>query len=370
MFIWFTRFTSSRANVFAALLATAGLLVAEDARTPTAPKAAAAKAATPKPSAKADAKNAKAEPAAPKVGIKTPGVQIPITRLKAEAEIPGAPTWTLASDTLLVPAASGEALEKIDLKANKRGEPIPGFSKPCAGAVTAFKSVWVANCGNGTVVRMEPKTGKIEATLNVGAASARTGVAATSDSVWVFSDEKTTLSRIDPESNSVIGEVRLPSGCNQMLFGETSLWVTCPTEDKLLRINPSTNLVEQRITVAGKPSSVAVGEGSVWVLGLKDGKIDRIDPKTNKVIKTISLEVAGAETGSIAFGEGALWATLTGFPLTRIDTTAEKEAVVQQFWGEGGGMIFTASGSVWLSNTKQATLWRLDPKRVIATLAE
>jgi streptogramin lyase len=107
----------------------------------------------------------------------------------------------------------------------------------------------------------------------------------------------------------------------------------------------------------------------VWVLGLKEGKIDRIDPKTNKVTKTIELETP-AEAGSLAFGEGALWASVPGFPLMRIDTTAEKEAVLQQFWGDGGGLLLTSSGSVWLSNTKQDTLWRLDPKRIIATLAE
>jgi streptogramin lyase len=325
---------------------------------------------TPKPSTPA-AKKVEAKPAdlTPKTGIQKPGTLISFSRLKAEAEIPGSPAWVLASDALLIPAPSGEALEKIDLKTNKPGEPITGFSKPCAGAVSAFKSIWIANCGNGTIVRMEPKTNKVEATLNTGVASLRYGLAATTDSIWVLADGKTTLSRVDPESNAIVGEVRLPAGCGNLQFAETSLWVTCPAEDKLLRINPITNLVDQRIKVAATPSSLAFGDGSVWVLGLKEGKIDRIDPKTNKVTKTINLEVSAAE-GSIAFGEGALWASLTGFPLARIDTTAEKETVLQQFWGEGGGLIHTASGSLWLSSTKQEKLLRLDPKRVIATLAE
>jgi virginiamycin B lyase len=352
--------TRSRANVL--LLLMAGL--------PLARPLAAEEPRSPKPS-KPAAKKAEVKPVdlTPKTGIQTPGTLIAFSRLKAEAEIPGSPTWVLASDTLLIPAPSGEALEKIDLKTNKPGEPITGFSKPCAGAVSAFKSIWVANCGNGTIVRMEPKSNKVEATLNTGVAALRYGLAATADSVWVLADGKTTLSRIDPESNAIVGEVRLPAGCGNLQFGEASLWVTCPAEDKLLRINPMTNLVEQRIKVAATPNSLAFGDGSVWVLGLKEGKVDRIDPKTNKVTKTIDLKVPGAE-GSIAFGEGALWASLTGFPLTRIDTTAEKEIVLQQFWGEGGGLIHTAAGSVWLSNTKQSTLLRLDPKRIIATLAE
>jgi hypothetical protein len=59
---------------------------------------------------------------------------------------------------------------------------------------------------------------------------------------------------------------------------------------------------------------------------------------------------------------------MAGFPLTRIDTQTEK--VVQQFYGEGGGDIHVGSGALWLTNVSAGTLWRLDPKRIAATLAE
>jgi streptogramin lyase len=295
---------------------------------------------------------------------------IPFSRLKAEAEIPGAPNWLLASDTLLAPTVSGDALEKIDIKTNTRKETVPGVKQPCEGAVNAFKSLWVADCATGTIARIEPKTGNLEATLAVGAGKAKFGFAATADSVWALTDNKTTLSRIDPEKNAVVGEFRLPASCNSMMAAESSIWIVCPADDRLLRVNPATNLVDQRIKVAETPVSVASGDGSIWVLGLKEGKIDRIDPKTNKVIKTIDLMTPGASEGSLTYGDNALWATVTGFPLMRIDTTAEKETVVQQFWGEGGGLIQSAAGSLWLTNPKESKLLRLDPKRVIATLAE
>jgi streptogramin lyase len=103
------------------------------------------------------------------------------------------------------------------------------------------------------------------------------------------------------------------------------------------------------------------------VLCEKEGKVDRIDPKTNKVSKSIELGVAGA-SGEIAVGLGSVWVTLDGFPLTRIDPQTEK--VVQQFWGPGGGAVQIGANALWLSNTHEGTLWRLDPKRVQATLAE
>ena len=137
--------------------------------------------------------------------------------------------------------------------------------------------------------------------------------------------------------------------------------MTCPAENRILRINPVTNLVEKRIEVSAGPRALASGGGSVWVLCDKDGKIDRIDPKTNKVTKTIDLMTPGAG-GNLAFGEGFLWVTQTGFPLTRIDPKSDEEKVVQQFWGEGGGFISVSSGAVWLSNTAHGYRYALRPE--------
>jgi virginiamycin B lyase len=314
---------------------------------------------------KKDAKNA--APALPKLGIKTPGVQIPFAGLKAEAEFAVAPPWMIFTDSPLLANLEKDSLDKIDLKANKLGDPITGLSKPCGGGVTAFTSLWVPTCGDKTLARLDTKTGKVTKNLPTGTAGVAPEVAASADSMWLFSDDKVTLSRIDPELNQVVAELRLPTGCNSLTFGETSLWVTCPSENRVLRINPQDIQVEKHIETSAQPKALVIGEGSVWVLCEKEGKIERIDPKTNKISKTIELG-APATGGAIADGLGSLWVTMPGFPLTRIDTTTEK--VIQQFYGEGGGDIHVGLGSLWLTNLNNGTLWRIDPKRVAATLAE
>jgi virginiamycin B lyase len=305
--------------------------------------------------------------AAPKGGIKTPGVQIPIASLKPEAAIDAAPAWIGAADQLLLPNAAKGTLDRLDPKANTLGEAVPGVSKPCGGAVSAFTSIWVSSCGDQVLLRVDPKKWEVSAKIAAGVSKASHIVAASADSIWLFSDDRTTLSRIDPDQNQVVAEIRLPAACSALSFGETALWAACPAEDRVLRINPQTNLVEKRIEVAARPRALAVSDGSVWVLCEKDGKVDRIDPKTNKVSKTIELGVPGAG-GEIVAGLGSVWVTLDGFPLTRIDPAGEK--VVQQFWGAGGGALQIAANALWLSNLKEGTLWRLDPKRVQATLAE
>lgn len=314
-------------------------------------------------------KVAKKVAAPSKPGIKTPGVQIPFASLKALAEIPseGTSSEVLVTDAAWAVSSTKDTITKIDNKTNKPADPIKGLHKPCSGMANGFTTLLIPNCGDQTLLRIDPKTGKTTATLNVGTANVNSGIAVTADSIWILTDGKTTLSRIDPETNQVVSELRVPEGCDSLRFGETALWLTCPSENKVLRIDPQTNLVVNRIEVSAKPHSLAFGENSVWVLCLAEGKVERIDPKTNKVTKTIDLGVPNA-AGEIAFGESFAWVTLTGFPLTRIDPTTDK--VVQQFTGEGGGAISVGLGSIWLTNTAAGNVWRIDPKRVLATLAE
>ena len=309
----------------------------------------------------------KAAAPGPLGGIKIPGVQIPYASLKSELvfETAAPVTWIGAADSVWIPSADG--LQRIDPKGkeSKFGEPAAGVKQPCAGLVNAFGSLWVPGCGDGTIARIDAKTSKVTATLPVGTGVARPGIAATTDSIWTFTDSRGTLSRIDPVQNAVVAEFRVYADCNTLMFGETALWLTCPSENKVLRVDPATNLVEKSIEVSARPVGLAIGETSVWVLCDKDGKIDRIDPKTNKVTKTIELG-APATGGTMSIGEGSVWVSMPGFPVTRVDPGTEK--VVQQFWGEGAGVIQAALGSVWLADGKKVS--KLDPKRVAATLAE
>lgn len=309
----------------------------------------------------------KKAPAAPKSGVKTPGVQIPFANLKSDADItlPGAAGAFVITDAVYVPVRSKDSLIKIDGKSNKPADPIAGFKGPCSGAVSAFDSLWIPNCGDGTLARFDPKAGKLSATVASGSGDVRAGIASDPDSIWLFTDNRTTLTRVDPKENRIVSELRLPAGCHSMTFAETALWCSCPEENRLLRIDPRTNLVVNRIEVAAAPTALASGEGSIWVYAKKDGKLDRVDPKTNKVSKTIDLGIPGAD-GDIAVGEGSVWVSAPGFPITRVDPKSEK--VAQQFWGEGGGLIRTGLGSVWLANA--SSVRRFDPKRVTATLAE
>ena len=211
-------------------------------------------------------------------GIKTPGVQIPFASLKADAELPLAPPWMVFSDSVLIANKSG-GLERLDAKTNKLVDPVAGTHNLCGGAASGFTALWIPDCAAHSLVRLDAKIAasapsKLAEPVSIasGIGSANPSVAATADSVWILSDDKTTLSRVDPDQNKVVSELRLPAGCNSLTFGETALWVTCPAENLVLRINPVTTLVEKRIEVSVQPTALASGESSLWVLCLKDGK--------------------------------------------------------------------------------------------------
>lgn len=303
----------------------------------------------------------------PTGGITTPGIQIPFANLKPEAVIAldGPAQALLFAQNLLV--SQGAKIARIDTKSNKTLEAWPTAEGLCGGMVNAFASLWAPTCGKNSILKIDTKSGKTTNTLEFGAQAGDQTIAASSDSIWAITDSKGTLSRLDPKEHNVVAEFRLSSACNALAYEAESIWATCPAENRVLRVNPKTNVVTDRIETAAEPIAMAFAEGTLFVLGKKEGKISKIDPKTNKVTGTIETKV-NAANGTLAFGDGYLWVSQAGFPLTKIDVKNDK--VMQQFYGEGAGTIKFAASALWLLPTGKAEIKRIDPKRVAVTLAE
>jgi virginiamycin B lyase len=306
---------------------------------------------------------------APRPGVKTPGIKIAIERLKPEAvfDVPGAPDWIVVDQSVWISNSPKNTIARLDPKKNNVAETIAVGQKPCSGIAAGFGSIWVPNCGDGTISRVDAETAAIAATIRTGVGDSEGGITTGANSVWWISDTKGTLERLDPATNKVVTEISLSPGSYVPAFGEGAVWVTCSDHDLVSRIDPHTNLVVETIPVGKGPRFLAVGGGAVWTLNQGDGTVTRIDPKTNKVVATIEVGVPGPG-GEIAFGEGSVWVTTFEFPISRIDPTTN--AVVQQFYGPGGDSIRVGLGSVWLSNLRAGNVWRIDPRRIEATLSE
>ena len=102
---------------------------------------------------------------------------------------------------------------------------------------------------------------------------------------------------------------------------------------------------------------------------LRDGRSrdDEIDVPESSVLLELRVSDSGfglgseagiaGEGGEMTFGDGAVWATMIGYPITRISPDTNR--VVGQWHGDGGDSIRVGYGSLWLTNLKGGKVWRL-----------
>ena len=99
-------------------------------------------------------------------------------------------------------------------------------------------ALWTLNQGDGTVSRVDAKTGKVTATIELG----------------------------------------IPGTGGEMAFGDGFVWATV-FQIPLSKIDPATNSVVKQWFGAGG-DSVRIGHGSLWLSNLREQNVWRIDVKT------------------------------------------------------------------------------------------
>jgi virginiamycin B lyase len=161
--------------------------------------------------------------------------------------------------------------------------------------------------------------------------------------------------------------IKVPVGPGWLEIGFGSVWITKSESKLLLRIDPATNAVVARIRVGPDPElGIGSGLGFIWIPDPKDRTIRQVDPATNTIVRTIPVKLAADPEGSIAIGEGSIWAitneggtdsgTLTrvnartGIVTANIPVKPKSHAAIAAF------------GSVWVSSSGAGTVARVDPQ--------
>jgi len=118
-------------------------------------------------------------------------------------------------------------------------------------------SLWVVNAeidaAQGTVTRIDPATGEVLTTVDVGVVPLQ--VAVGEGGVWVSNSDDDTVSRIDPSSDEVVAEIDVLAEAtvadhglinpNQvMAFEDRSLWLPILDDGVVLRVAPPATTVE------------------------------------------------------------------------------------------------------------------------------
>jgi len=135
------------------------------------------------------------------------------------------------------------------------------------GMTYAAGSIWTTDpqdSGNGLVIRVDPTTNAVVATIAPkGLAPTCGNMAGDNSSVWFVSGcDQPFVVRIDPQTNQVAATIGLGEATQDIALGLGSVWVA--TLNNLNRINPATNKIVAKTRIA-PATAVSIGAGSIWV---------------------------------------------------------------------------------------------------------
>ncbi len=240
------------------------------------------------------------------------------------------------------------------------------MAHPCGAMAIAAGSLWVADCHDRTLNRIDLATARIAAVIPTGLASpdGEMNVVAGAGSIWVASDATGVIARVDPASNQVTASISTEPGSCYLAFGFDALWAVSGTRQTVQKIDPRTDSVVTTTRLGRQPGFLAAGEGAVWIQEQGDGTLARIDPATGKVSGRVKVDES-LKYGDIDTGGGKVWLrTTAGQTFVVIDPVSlAVRARVGTATGSGA-LRYTPAG-VWTTAHDIHTLsWWQDPDTI------
>jgi len=152
--------------------------------------------------------------------------------------------------------------------------PLPGkASDPARPDAIAFgdvggERVWVGDDAHPQVFLVDANDPKDVTTSTIGGPAS--AIAVGERAIWVASGPADAVYVLDPASGAVRTSIDVgKSGCDDPIAiasGADGVWVACSRSHRVVRIDPSTSKVGTSLRVDGAPGAVATdGAGVVWV---------------------------------------------------------------------------------------------------------
>jgi len=168
---------------------------------------------------------------------------------------------------------------------------------------------------------------------------------------------------IDPQTNEIVDEIPVGIEPGPVAVGAGSVWVGNLQDRNLTRIDPAQRTATATISLERRtPTGIAVGLGAVWVAHGLLGQLSRVDPQFGEVTEPIAVGGAafGSPNGSVALDDVSVWAAFGDSTFARLD--AAGSILGQTLAGSQPAGIVTAGGSVWVTNSGDATVQRYNPE--------
>ena len=186
------------------------------------------------------------------------------------------------------------------------------------GLAVGYGSLWVAGFEGGIngingarrgLFRIDPTDGKFSAHAGFDVNTGTLTIAIGEGSVWVTNDGQ-SVEKIAPQQTTLQGSLQYAPGTGEggtadpISVGAGSVWVATRTTSSLYRIDPATDQVVGRTHIPANPTGVAVEGGRVWV-SCSDGNVFEVDASSSKLVRTI--HVGGTAVGITVSSDGTLW---------------------------------------------------------------
>ena len=233
---------------------------------------------------------------------------------------------------------------------------IPVGANP-VGLAYGAGSVWVANSGDNTVMRINPKTHEVIQTFHVGADPV--AIAVDGQRAWVANALGGTVTEIDATTDSVVADA-IPVGNlpKAIAAQHGSVWVANAGDDTVQRIDGTSARPDPPIDVGGGPDGLAIDGSSLWVSNGHEQTVWHIDTSTHQPLSLPSQ--AGASPSGLAMTRGYVWAANNGEQtVSRIDEATGRVTGTVGV-GDGPGAVVADGARLWVSDDYDGTVSVID----------
>jgi DNA-binding beta-propeller fold protein YncE len=223
------------------------------------------------------------------------------------------------------------------------------------GLATVGDALWAVSSDQDAVIRIEPATGQVSSTVEVGDTPLR--LAADGDLLWVSVFRAGRVVAIDTASGEIAHEVELGDGPEGVAVGHGAVWVVRQDAAELTRLS-KTGKVLGHTPLGEQPRLVAIGPDQVWVANFGAGTLTRVRPNGSGA-KSSAKICDGAQ--GIAVDAGVVWVTCTtGDEVVAVDTATLRVRGRLAVEDEPDA-IRIVDGHLWVVTTAGPTLVEIDP---------
>ena len=245
--------------------------------------------------------------------------------------------------------------------------PTPRFARDPAPAPDG--SIYISVMSGNKVARFDPKT-KTFREWNLPPGHHPHGVLVDKQGiVWTTGNGNGTIGKLDPKTGKVT-EFKTPSGGggpHTLVITDdgSTIWFTMQSGDKIGRLDTGTGKITD-YNSSGGPYGITLDKaGNVWWCRMGDDRLGKLDPKSGKIGELNT--GPGSRPRRIATApDGTLWVTLFGNgKLAKVDAARMK--VIKEYHLPGGdagpyAVVVDGGGMVWANEINTDTVVRLDPK--------